>query len=83
MSYYLSKNKKGKVLVYDSATKKPIRRELSFEFFDFIFEYREEFFQSKFKYHFDTDCESLEEELQAFKDIQPFYFQNSEFKDLF
>lgn len=78
LEYYLSKNKNGKVLVYDCATNKPIRKELSFKVFDMLFENREAFFQKKFKNHYPTKYDSIEEELENFKQNKEFYLSHKE-----
>ena len=82
LRYYLSKDKQGKVLVYDIDTKKPIRKELSFKVFDNLFEHREAFFQKKFKTRYDTECETIEEELENFKQNKEFYMTHDELKKL-
>jgi len=83
LSYYLSKDKKGNVLVYDMDTKKPIRKDMSFKVFDNLFEHRAKFFLTKFKTHFNTECESIEEELKEFEATKPFYIAHEDLEDLF
>lgn len=82
LKFYLSKNKKGNVLIYDIATKKPIRRDLSFKVYDYLFEQRENFFNKEFKHYYDTPNETIEEELKHFEQEKEFYLTHEEMKNL-